>query len=148
MKRREDGPVVQRQRRLVHIEVTMVRVHPGSFQCGSSGSVGNGRPLWLRPGDAVGSNPIESAWKIWKPGEDEIRNASAEHWRAQVAVTHPLRQWRFDSSSAHLVNLQSTDFEYSESFSRQIRQRPVLRVGSGCWFFKPVTQGSIPARAI
>ena len=74
------SPVVQRRRRLVHIQETMVRLHPGppcgpgtrtsaqrpglnpsdcGFESrpGHNGSVGKGRPPWLRTRDAVGPSP-------------------------------------------------------------------------------------------
>ena len=77
------SPVVQRQRRLVHTQETMVRLHPGLLDCPGT-PIGRaawlkprrmrvrlrpwarpgrqvGRPPWLRTTDAVGSSPT---WAI------------------------------------------------------------------------------------
>ena len=50
--------------------------------------------------EIMGSNPIGDVSEV-RGQKSATKLASAEHWRAQVAVTHPLRQWRFDSSSTH-----------------------------------------------
>ena len=131
---KKHSPVVQRQRRLVHIQETMVRFHPGLLTmpryanrqsgsaqtrgfAGSIPALGTRRNTssWSsgvlaclsrrRPWVQIPSGTLSTTWHgtptgratdfkrpwLWfrLPPVLLIQHASAGHWRAPVAVTHP-----------------------------------------------------------
>ena len=114
----DDSPVAQRQRQLHH-EETIGGSSPSRTTVAQRSPRGAARSA-RRPvtAEIVGSNPIGDAdGTVRKPvkrpnsnlGERLwvrippvlLNDASAGHWRAPVAVNHPLRLCRFDSCPAH-----------------------------------------------
>ena len=97
------SPVVQRQRRLVHIQETMVRLHPGLLD-GPGTPIGRAAWLkprrlrvrlrpWARPGrqtaDHLGLEP-GMLWVRVPPGPLEIRCPRGAAWSARLPVTQEI----------------------------------------------------------
>ena len=112
------SPVVQRQRRLVHTQETMVRLHPGLLACPGTpiGRAAWLKPRWMRvrlrpwarPGrqsaDHLGLEP-GMLWVRVPPGPLETCCPRGAAWSARLPVTQEIAgsnpvEGAFDSSGA------------------------------------------------
>ena len=62
-------------------------------------------PLTAALADQPGVVATPSPWRAWVQIPSRVlKDVSAGHWRAQVAVTHPRRLCRFNSCPTHCTN--------------------------------------------